>query len=45
MQRLGIGLLVLALLRRVLRSRDPAPGLGKVGREDGYTYRYATRRR
>jgi hypothetical protein len=45
MKRVSVALLLLAALRRLLRSREAEPGLGKVGREDGYTYRYATRRR
>lgn len=44
MKRVSVALLLLGALRPLLRS-EAEPGLGKVGREAGYTYRYATRRR
>lgn len=48
MRRSVVGLVVAAVAVPVVRrwkGRIQVAGPGKVGREEGYTYRYATRRR
>ena len=37
------GVLSVLGVRVFSRRAQPAPGLGRVGKNDGYTYRYATR--
>lgn len=39
----ALGLLAVVTVRKTTRRNRPAPGLGRIGKEDGYTYRYATR--
>lgn len=39
----ALGLLVVLTVRKATRRTRPAPGLGRIGKDDGYTYRYATR--
>jgi hypothetical protein len=39
----ALGVVVGAAIGDTVRRRRAVPGLGRIARNDGYTYRYATR--